>query len=401
MKSSKRDALLLPLALVAGCVLLFAFQNCAPQLPLDGVVSNTSASTRATASPTPNLSGIGSNGTYTGSVYDGQCDDSATDDAMALTGNDIPAGTLVAFNYSGTTKAAFWNLSSGAIAHATVCTMNLSGYSVQAIGDFNGDLNKDILWRNASGQVIIWLMRGATRLQTALVGTISTAYNIEGVADIDGDGKEDIIVRDGSNNFAYVPMNGVSSFGAPVSLSTVSSSNIHLSEIGFYVDPSTGLKKRAFFFKDAGSSTNLPVWFLNGSTVSAQTLPTGLVTLDSSGAAANFTVMGFGDFNGDGNTDLFLQNTSSTNYMLRYLTYNSGTGDMALLGDSGLYLAASAAWVFQGDTNIAGDLFSDWTWVVNGGTYPLLAFTPIANSTTLSSIGYIRPGYTFFKYTHR
>jgi hypothetical protein len=37
-----------------------------------------------------------------------------------------------------------------------------SGWSIVGVGDFNGDGGADILWRNTTGEVSIWLMDGPT-----------------------------------------------------------------------------------------------------------------------------------------------------------------------------------------------------------------------------------------------
>jgi FG-GAP-like repeat len=45
----------------------------------------------------------------------------------------------------------------GAVQHAPVTT----DWHVQGIGDFNGDGNSDVLWRqDGSGQVYLWEMNG-------------------------------------------------------------------------------------------------------------------------------------------------------------------------------------------------------------------------------------------------
>ena len=52
-------------------------------------------------------------------------------------------------------------------------------------GDFNGDGKGDILWRDSSGNVVIWFMNGTT-IQTSTVGNVSTNWAIVG-ADMNGE----------------------------------------------------------------------------------------------------------------------------------------------------------------------------------------------------------------------
>lgn len=397
MKVSKETARtsLIALSMLASFVILFAFQNCAPVLPLDGVVDASSLAIRATATPaTGTNSGTGSGGgLYNGSTYDGSCVSDASSNTMAQQGTDSPGGRLLAFN-SADGHAAFWNLSGGNVARAQVC-MIATGWTVQAIGDFDGDLNPDVLWRDGSGHTVVWLMRGSTRISTALVATLPTTYNIEGVADFDGDGKDDLLVRDQNNVFKIIQMNGTS---APtiVALDSAVNASEHLLEVGSYYDPVAGKKKVALFFSD------LMVWYMNGTSIaSKKSLPTGATTTTTGSTTSTYKILGVGDFNGDYNSDLLVQDNATLNLTIRALTYNSATSSFAIYGDSPLIAPAPASWTLQTVQRINGDIFSDWVWILSGGTYPTLGYTPVMNSPgALSSIGYIRTGWTFFKYTH-
>ena len=57
----------------------------------------------------------------------------------------------------------------GAVAHAPVT----NDWHVQSVGDFNGDGNSDVLWRqDGSGQVYVWEMEG---LQVKAEGAVAHA----------------------------------------------------------------------------------------------------------------------------------------------------------------------------------------------------------------------------------
>jgi|SRR5215831_17433385 len=66
----------------------------------------------------------------------------------------------------------------------------------------------DILWRDTSGNVVIWLMNGAQVLQVAGVGNAPTVWSIASTGDYNSDGKSDILRRDASGNVAIWFMNG-------------------------------------------------------------------------------------------------------------------------------------------------------------------------------------------------
>ncbi len=56
--------------------------------------------------------------------------------------------------------------SSGAITfNGSAVTQNATWHVVE-IGDFNGDSNSDILWRNDNGTMAEWLMNGTTITQS-------------------------------------------------------------------------------------------------------------------------------------------------------------------------------------------------------------------------------------------
>jgi uncharacterized repeat protein (TIGR01451 family) len=96
----------------------------------------------------------------------------------------------------------------GTVAHAPVP----NDWHVQGVGDFNGDGNSDVLWRqDGSGQVYVWEMNG---LQVQAEGAVAhapvtTDWHIQGVGDFNGDGNSDVLWRqDGSGQVYVWEMNG-------------------------------------------------------------------------------------------------------------------------------------------------------------------------------------------------
>jgi len=81
----------------------------------------------------------------------------------------------------------------------TLSTLDPSLWRVAGVGDLDGDLVSDIVWRNNfTGDVHVWLMDGVTRKAgSGLAGGASpTVWSLIGVADIDGDFRADLIWRD-------------------------------------------------------------------------------------------------------------------------------------------------------------------------------------------------------------
>jgi hypothetical protein len=69
--------------------------------------------------------------------------------------------------------------------------------TVVACGDFNGDGNQDILWRNEqSGDFYAWLMDSSGVTDTLPIGSTPVSdWHIFGAGDINNDGLSDIIWR--------------------------------------------------------------------------------------------------------------------------------------------------------------------------------------------------------------
>jgi Cysteine-rich secretory protein family/FG-GAP-like repeat len=95
-------------------------------------------------------------------------------------------------------------------------------WTIQGVGDFNGDSKTDILWRHTSGVVHIWFMNGTTIGSSGSPGSVATDWTIQGVGDFNGDAKADILWRHISGVVYIWLMNGtsISSNGSPGSVGT-------------------------------------------------------------------------------------------------------------------------------------------------------------------------------------
>jgi VCBS repeat protein len=99
----------------------------------------------------------------------------------------------------------------------TVSAAGSSGSGTSAVrrGDFNGDGNADILWRDTvSGAVSEWLMNGAGVISQGSPGGATTDWVIANVADYNGDGRSDVLWRNTISGAVYEwLLNGTSLIG--------------------------------------------------------------------------------------------------------------------------------------------------------------------------------------------
>jgi hypothetical protein len=118
-----------------------------------------------------------------------------------------------------------------------------ASWSVVGSGDFDGDGKTDILWRNTSGQLGVWLMNGAAitgggdLTSDGAVVRPDASWSVAGIGDFDGTGTADILWRNTSGALIEWQMNGsmitsnsgnVTSGGASIA----PAASWHVAEIG-------------------------------------------------------------------------------------------------------------------------------------------------------------------------
>jgi hypothetical protein len=83
---------------------------------------------------------------------------------------------------------------------------------VSSLGDFSGNGNSDLLWRNVTtGDVGVWLMSGSSVVSSAVVRNAPMTWRIIGLADMNHDGKTDILWYDTvGGEYGVWYMNGTS-----------------------------------------------------------------------------------------------------------------------------------------------------------------------------------------------
>jgi hypothetical protein len=200
-------------------------------------------------------------------------------------------------NTNGDTS--IWLMNGTQVSSTTGLGFVGNGWSIAGTGDFNGDGYGDILWRNANGDTSIWLMTGTPTQVSVLsandIGLVPTIWTVAGIGDFNGDGMSDILWRDNSGNVVIWLMNGAQALqgGEPGQVATT------WSIVG--TGDFNGDGDADILWRD--SEGNTAVWLMNGLQF-AQIGALGMVPL-------GWSVAETGDFNFDGKADILWRDTNS------------------------------------------------------------------------------------------
>jgi hypothetical protein len=297
-------------------------------------------------------------------------------DALGFNLNPTPTSRLD-FNSNGRSDVlwrqnngplAVWDMAGGPVASSFVTSNGAivapdASWSVAAITDFDGDHKADVLWRNASGLLADWFMNGSQISGSGYLNVNGTpimpdpSWNIAGIGDLNGDGESDLLWRDTSGSTAVWVMNGSSIVG---------SGYLNVNGTTIAPDPTWSVAGMGDFNGDKYSDLiwrnsvtgELAEWQLHSSDI------IGSADLNAGGVAirpdASWSIIGVGDFNGDGNADLLWRNTNGT--LSEWLMHGSTVIDSSALTYNGTAVNAPANWqvVEIGDFN--GDRNSDILW---------------------------------------
>ena len=95
-------------------------------------------------------------------------------------------------------------MNGSSVAQTSVIGNVSTTWSVIGQRDFNGDGNADILWRDTSGNVGIWLMNGTRILSTAVVGNMPITSSVVATGGFNDGGYGHIVWEDKSGQLYHL-----------------------------------------------------------------------------------------------------------------------------------------------------------------------------------------------------
>ena len=254
-----------------------------------------------------------------------------------------------------------WLMNGATISQSKVLGAVPATWSVVGQRDFNGDGNADILWRDTSGNLGIWLMNGTNVVSSTVLGNVPTTWSVVGTGDLNANHNGDILWRDSSGNVGVWLMNGT----------TVSQTAV-LGNVPLAWSVA-GMDHKGDIFWSNSTTGEVGMWTMQGTQVTA--------TVDFGVVPSNWQIAGIGDFDGNGSTDILWRDTSGNVGI--WLMNGTSVLSTKVIGNVPL------TWTIAQTGDYNGDGKADILWVDSTGNVGawFMNGTTIASTTQYGNIG--------------
>lgn len=246
---------------------------------------------------------------------------------------DRNGNTDILWRNPGTGENAFWSMHGTRFISSTslpTVSADLS-WTIRGTGDFNLDGAADILWRNTrTGQNAIWLMAGASIVTSVPLPDVgaTSGWQIAATGDFDMNSTTDIVWRnsmDGRNSIWLMQGTSLSSTVSLPAVSATSGWNI-VGAGDFDLNGTTDILWRNRATGDNG------VWRMNGTSFGSY------FGLSPVAANSGWQVVGTGDFDQNNSTDILWRNTSTGEngiWLMNGLSYAEWAGLHTVVTNNG------------------------------------------------------------------
>jgi Ca2+-binding RTX toxin-like protein len=270
--------------------------------------------------------------------------------------------------YTGTFAASAPNLTHNADGSWTVTTAQFGSDTLVGVeqlyfydrnviltqptrSDFNADGKSDVLWRNDNGELYVWNSQGGQgAFLGQSLGNPGTGWHVQDVADYSGDGKADVLWRNNAGDLYLYR----SDAGAAVSFSGQSIS--HVDPVWAVVPASGDVDGDGcadILFRNTGTG-EVYLWNSQSSPYAVNFLGQSLGTV-----GANWHIQGVDDFNADGKADVLWRNDAGDVYVW---TTQGGenNSNVTMAGQS--ISSVGNDWTILGTGDFNGDGRADILW---------------------------------------